>query len=985
MIGAPADVARAQGNEPVNEASTSTAARRLSVQVVDEATGKPAAGVLVAFGSEPVPATTVAQWKLESWGAIEKLAKTAGGGKPDTETDTGRILSEAGVVSVGVTGADGVCEVKIPLTGRADAVPVLQATVLGQGVFPISMKLTPDTQGPGRKPLKKLPAGVVLFTPMYADASGVGTKVDYMGLVMPGVSDEVRKQYEGDRFAQGKCVVGQATALMVPADVPMRLRLVGPGAFYLSDVMTAKPGQALSVGGALIVKAAVRWLPVKDDLGTPLAGTGIYVVKPGGVYEPLGWTNAGGMIPFSHAGKDRVTLALKAPDGQFVSAQVPEPVVGKPLQEVRFGFVGARAPGVNAASGEQAEEEDSLARYRAIGRIKLTDALGRPMPGDTKVTTGGKTVAVSGDGTINAMSLGQFYDGWVEVSHAAYGRVRFKELERVASAKMVLPLIAEGAAEAKNGMWGKVIEDNGKPVANVPVEVWSPEGSSYSGAAYEVMTDEKGVFRAYPVPHPDELAKTGIQPLIVGAFIALRVETQDRWLMQFEEYLKPGEQTITLHRAKREFLVTIKDMPNKDTHPYVRGSVIDPAKKVRLTQWRGIKASGEKVPMIEATYTLYVNGVPYEPLKVTAESPSELVFEPVQKIKCVGKIVDGETGNPMPGVLVFTMPYLRDATALARVPSSAWDALGKLTNPVDAAKDVPKVFLDAVRPDGCVLTDANGDFAVMAKPMRQGIIGALAKGYMPSMRKVDLSRKSSDGVVKARPIEMVPSATAVLEPEIKPAEREDMRAQQLGLFFNLHTPTKWSARYQMEMYSSPLMMLPERIYQGRVEVLVPANVPVNFYLTGLVDYSMSYIPMDSPVRWSSTETLTFKPGERIEVKLNRKELVKVKVRMVMADGTPINGYPMGLMVADAPEIWTRSAPTDGEGIATLYCPAGQKVKMGMGDVTPGAAKVVVSYDVPEKESDEVFTVTVKDDALIYVVGNKNRVTELKKARAAKSK
>lgn len=628
--------------------------------------------------------------------------------------------------------------------------------------------------------------------------------------------------------------------------------------------------------------------------------------------------------------------------------------------------------------------EDETVRYLKVSKAVFTDALGKPMPGDIKVTTGGKPVPVASDGSVRALRLARMFEGYVEVSHPAYGRVRFNDLQSLLKPYIVLPLVKDGTVEAGRAVAGQVTDKQNTPVPDAELTTQINGPAQRANYETKVMTDAQGRYRLHPAMAAEEVGKEPGRILTEREGVWMYIKKPEPGWLSSYSYAHGKNYVVELTKAKRDYKVTIKGIP-AGTYVSSWGSVKEP-NGVEAWNWQEIHQAGQRVLMPEGTYRIAINGKERYPVTVKADSPDELVFEMKPAVRCAGRVVDAATEKPMAGVLVGVMRNSTIGRSVAGVPESDWDKLTGLKNPVDLKNDVPQTIVEAVSLEYCCVTNDAGEFDFEMKTHDTECVVALARGMMPSRRLFYPSSANKEGVIKTRDIEMVPSATLVLDPMIKPEEQEQMKAADVGLAFDLRTPMKWAARHQWEDPTerrTPLLVMFERVEAAKQEVVVPAGVPIEVILTQFKGHDRDDLVPNGPVRWL-IGPLTLKAGERWETKLIRTDLTRANFRVVLSDGQPLANVKLGLGIAEDPALWTTSEATTEDGVAMVYCPAGKKVKIGLGNPSPIMKYPVwVEMDVPEKPGDKPITIQVTNKMLNAFLWP-GRITALKEGPRGKA-
>ncbi len=164
---------------------------------------------------------------------------------------------------------------------------------------------------------------------------------------------------------------------------------------------------------------------------------------------------------------------------------------------------------------------------------------------------------------------------------------------------------------------------------------------------------------------------------------------------------------------------------------------------------------------LRASTTQARDGLTFEPIELTPDSPEQLVFRTRSPIIYRGRVINGETGEPMPSVLV-----LADHSYLSKDPSTFkpddWNLLR--AQAAEASKRPPdRAFYEGL--DKVTLTDATGSYEIIfvfGLGFDTGLwnFGALEKGYMTGRASIGYLKPNVEGVVEVPTIKLLPATTA---------------------------------------------------------------------------------------------------------------------------------------------------------------------------------------------------------------------------------
>jgi hypothetical protein len=610
----------------------------------------------------------------------------------------------------------------------------------------------------------------------------------------------------------------------------------------------------------------------------------------------------------------------------------------------------------------------------------FNDALGNPMAGATvevylKAKRGSRVligeVVLDKQGLLKIETVA----GWFRrfdfvVRHRDYGIAKVRYFYFVGSwpVTVFVPLALERTKADERGIWGTVVDPEGKPVSEALIYcsalrtlagIWV---QSLYGWEYAVITDEHGLFWMYLPIGKDKEKIGGLIP--PRTKYKIRVEApKELGLQPYVAYV-PNCSEVTIKMERNDYFHTFAFEDGDDP-------ITDPntLKRIHINIWQ----NGEK-PKLSFGYDEWknggrfprgtyqaraygVNGYGFELIEVTEDSPEQLLFKRPEGISYYGWVVNGITGEPMQGVFVIAKSSSYSERNLCLITPAQWDAMHAL--PINPSPDDPA--LAALRKKygfrKIVRTDQNGWFYMTVKPF-DGLV-AFEENYLGVVDRRYVFRPNKNGEVEVPVIKLFPAARVTIEPLVK----TDLAAIKPQCLIDKDNNPGWAA----ELLAINDAKLTSFTYEEcirknkRSTFCVPAGLNLLVQLRIISNTRWHPITVDETINLQQGETLdldsyTFQPA------------LKVFVKVVNSVGEPVEAVPVRNKTGKRYQYPLHS--TDPNGMTQFYVLAyssGEFVVDYYEDKRdPDSVRLREStaYEVGgEEDAGREFTITISDEML----------------------
>lgn len=578
---------------------------------------------------------------------------------------------------------------------------------------------------------------------------------------------------------------------------------------------------------------------------------------------------------------------------------------------------------------------------------------------------------------------GSFRRAIVTIEHPQYGRARCEVfLDRDPNKTIQLPLVRRGSEAHQRALSGQVVDEAGKPVAGAVVScdnVRTPGEGLIDGdhPRGEVLANAEGRFTIYP---PDNRRDRGDGPvrgelIPTNSRFALRtaVPGDDSYFPLAGSYRNTELARLKLRRATRQFRFRFESAAGgmiEDAellrHIRIQADEIKNGERMFIPLAESAAAQGAKLPTGTYIAELFTNKshVQYQPVVVTAESPEELVFRLPDVITYRGRVVQGVTGEPMPGA--FLMGWNSTSrNNLALLTAEEWQSLRDL--PPDAPLDAApmKRLKELYGVQALVRTDAEGRFEIRRRADQEfyGLL-AFAEDHVPFKVPVGALKPDGKQRIETGECPLYPAAKVLVRPSFA-GERLSVSPHWL---FEEGGQPEWFERFHEA--SKDYRREFEYVHWLTLNEVQPVYVPADVKLKLQLE-----CPYDD--KWAPAtvkETLQLKAGTTHDAgDLSFAEGMKCAARVVDKDGKPVEGMPVRRMYVGT-NAWSVAHNTDKEGLAHFYVHPNSRGHFRACDLRGGMAKersnLIVEFAVEDKPPSEPPTIMVTDEQIRAVRGEK---------------
>ena len=522
-----------------------------------------------------------------------------------------------------------------------------------------------------------------------------------------------------------------------------------------------------------------------------------------------------------------------------------------------------------------------------------------------------------------------------------------------------VPLVRAGTEADERSIWGTVVDPNNNPVEGALIKCYSiypPGGSSLVAALgdlYRVQTDDKGRFSMYL---PLEDGKM-VPP---NSIYEIEVEPPDGLdLLPYGGIVHNGqESTIVMKRAGYFHTFAFEDGnstitdPNKLKQIYISIDGNFETLKFEYDDWK----NGRMFPL--GAYKAVIPGrrpLIFEPIVVVESSPTELVFKAEGGIIYYGQVVNGITGERMPGIIVLGgHNYLEDASAITPEQWKAIHALGDNLSANDKALEPLRELFGFSK---VTQTDNEGGFQISFEPRKDGYFGefvALEEDWLVGSQDREEAKPNGDRYAHVPNIMLFPAAKILLEPCVEDVNDTSLVRMRWRVD-RADNPS--SGDNPLPCRHSSMKVEPNRVYS--------MDVPGGFNMR--IELKLRKFLSDPNQQWSLIviEGLNLQQGETLDLgKLTFERMFPIYLKVTNLYGKAVEGVTVRNACQTSRSDYYNNTDTDG--MAKFSVPPYSKGEFSIScyDESRLQIKEAITYEVAGVEdANSVFTLKVSDELL----------------------
>ena len=617
----------------------------------------------------------------------------------------------------------------------------------------------------------------------------------------------------------------------------------------------------------------------------------------------------------------------------------------------------------------------------------LTDAVGNPIPGASVTVEfeSEKQVLFSngcGHLKFDKKDRDALIFGKITVSHKDYGVAwadswadSRPDFPRPQNIKMIdnvisVPLVNRNSEARARSASGKVVDADGKPVANALVTcglVRTPGmGSMRPVDSQTVIANDEGEFSLYLDHRRCQNHALPSKLIPPNSNYSLQVEDRDGELFSWggtRTNLKT--EPIVLQKSKRKFDVRFLDEAGKE---FVAENEIGGFRIAYRGPRNECSLGGGFVKrgwLLPGTYTAIRGSQRYEAVTIKDDSPSEITFQVAKCREVSGTVVDAETGQPWADAMVIST-HLGFSDKLVGLTDDEWSLLEETSSKSDEGggglKLLRSIFGDKM---SATKSDANGKFVIAeSEPGVLHTVVVFTRSTVPMAERLYcIDKRLKDGKGNPR-FTLYPSAFVTVKPKqsvsVKSYARWVIHQGKTPELTELLKSAVDDNNDQHGKYSSWMR------HDESAKLMVPANtrMQIKLMVSG-ENYSDIVLPQE----------INLRPGEHLELDpFDFEKRIPLKIHVVDQAGTPVEG--VSVRVSEDGHHYSRAVNTDvnGKAVRMVAPNAGGFCRVGgtmLHSKIPDAKKLKVKFNVGEAAT-EPLVVKMTQEQIDAILVKPNR-------------
>lgn len=375
----------------------------------------------------------------------------------------------------------------------------------------------------------------------------------------------------------------------------------------------------------------------------------------------------------------------------------------------------------------------------------------------------------------------------------------------------------------------------------------------------------------------------------------------------------------------------------------------------------------------------------YKPVEIDWGGPDRIIFTVEQVsplgVTCLGRVIHGITGAPIPGAIVMSRSRPSNTDASAIQPEQ-WEAIHLIGPQPDPEYPALIPLREAFAFDQVTRADQTGQFQIHLQRTghsRLLSLTAVQQGYLGAQQFLSYlwpetnessrvfgnqgSESGAEGRVRVPPMKLFPAATVAIEPVLS-----DVGGVKSRVRFYMHTSPDDPAPWLKDFRATPNV-------NGGACVLLKYDLKQNDYqnvsvLAG-VNLVLKIVPASSGKAPVAVRGVKLEQGQLLDLgRVEFPEAFLVTLKVADPAGEPVEGVRVGCVDADG-FFWAfngRRPPvpiTDAQGEAVLYVPANSKGELVATHHDGGSGKAFregVPYKVggADKDAGRMFTLQLSE-------------------------
>jgi len=618
----------------------------------------------------------------------------------------------------------------------------------------------------------------------------------------------------------------------------------------------------------------------------------------------------------------------------------------------------------------------------------FVDALGNPIPqatveifsadygNPTKVRI--RKVLLDEKGRVKMPALtGQLNRLSLIVSHPDYGIAFVEEVYPWHRETHFLPLSKMGTEADERSIWGVVVDPEGNPVEGAVVTggmaYTRGRGKIHSRSfSNTVLTDPTGRFAMHLPVKKTQGGPTTIPP-VCDYEVSVKAP-QELGLMRYSGRVPNGQETtIVLQKRPEKFFRTFafEDENGLITDPNRLKDIIIIKGRTLSGRSYGYDSRKQSLMLPLGTYRAVIRTTGPERheldrIEVTADSPQELIFKIGNKVTYAGKVVDGLTGQPVPGAFIIATGWFR--RDFSAVTAEQWALLHEL--PAYLSGDEPA--LEPVRKicdfEKISRSESDGKFYLSFGPSDKFYqLIVFEQDCLHVAHRRDRFKPDEYNYVQLPGSRLYPAAKIIIEPYVETVERN---SRLIGWWYiDEDNNPAWIKDFQA--YRSTRKASFTQLLKRDLGFNKPQTIQV---LAGVdMQIRLVYIGSGKGKKWwCPVLTEMFNAGQGETVDLGRyspfEQEMPIYVEVVDSAGNPLEG--IGVKHLDmSGSYFGQTHITDSNGIAEFAVPLYYQASFAVGyrDENQQYIRESITYQTNgPQDANNVYTLQVSDEILCHL-------------------